>query len=250
MLDKSWVYGVLGVQNHKKKGSLRHYFDFVRKNHNHLEGDIVESGVYQGKSLIGMAIMLRELGSDKLVYGFDSFSGFPPVLHDNDRFERFGEMLFDGSITKEHYDDVILSWKMRSEISGSPVNSFSVSGSGDFSLTSRALVEKKIEILGLDNIVLVDGSFQETMVDGVGPDSIMCTLMDCDLYQSHINTFDYVWPRLVSGGLIYLDEYYSLKFPGARIATSEFLESHDDAVLERFPSDRGEFERWGMWKCA
>lgn len=250
MFDKNWVYGVLGVQNYKEKGALRHYFDFVRSNYNHLEGDIVESGVYQGKSLIGMAIMLRQLGSDKIVYGFDSFSGFPPTLHDEDRFERFDDMLADGRITKEHYDDVILSWKMRTELSGTPVNSLSVSTSGDFSLTSKTLVEKKIEILGLDNVVLVDGSFEETMVDGVGPDSIMCALMDCDLYQSYINTFNYVWPRLVSDGLIYLDEYYSLKFPGARIATNEFVESHGDAELERFPSKRSEFERWGMWKLC
>ena len=248
MSKKSWVYGVLGVQDYKEGGALRHYIDFVKENHDHLDGDIVESGVYQGRSLIGMAMMLRELGSDKIVYGFDSFSGFPPVLHKNDSFERFDEMRANGEITKEHYDDVALSWKMRSELSGSPVSSFSVSGSGDFSLTSKALVEKKIEILGLDNIVLVDGSFEETMVEGVGPDTIMCALMDCDLYQSYINTFNYVWPRLVRDGLIYLDEYYSLKFPGAHIATNEFVESHGDAELERFPSERGEFERWGMWK--
>lgn len=248
MLDKEWVYGVLGIQNHRECGSLRHYFDFVRVNHEHLKGDIVESGVYQGKSLIAMAMMLSELGSSKIVYGFDSFAGFPPVLHKNDEFERFDEMFADGRITKDQYDDVILNWKIRSEISGSPVNSLSVSGSGDFSLTSKVLVERKIQILGLNNIVLVDGSFEDTMVDGIGPETIMCALMDCDLYKSHINTFDYVWPRLVSGGLIYLDEYYSLKFPGARIASDEFIEGHNDAELECFSSNKGEFERWGMWK--
>ena len=48
--------------------------------------------------------------------------------------------------------------------------------------------------------------------------------------------------------MIYLDEYYSLKFPGARIATDEFVKSHGAAELERFQSDLAEFERWGLWK--
>lgn len=77
---------------------------------------------------------------------------------------------------------------------------------------------------------------------------IMCALMDCDLYQSYITSFNFIWPRLINGGLIYLDEYYSLKFPGARIATNEFIESHGEAALERFSTDNSEFERWGMWK--
>lgn len=248
VLEKEWEYNVLGVADHEKTGALRFYFDFVRSNYSFLEGDIVESGVYQGKSLLGMALMLKELGSDKKVYGFDSFSGFPPIYDYKDNFERFDELLSAGDITEDHYHDIKKNLEWRSQLSGSQVSPASISGSGDFSLTSRELIEKKMEILGLDNVVLIDGPFEDAMVDANGPEKIMCTLMDCDLYQSYVTTFKFVWPRLVEGGLIYLDEYYSLKFPGARIATNEFVESHDDAELERFPSDSGEFERWGMWK--
>ena len=248
MIRKEWEFGVMNVYNYRAPGSLRNYFAFVKECHNSISGDIVESGVYQGKSLLGMALMLKELGSNKKVYGFDSFSGFPPVYDDKDNLERFDELLEEGKITEEHYHDIKKNLEWRRELSGSQVSPATISGSGDFSSTSRELLEKKIDTLGLDNVVLLDGPFEETMVDANGPQKVMCALMDCDLYQSYVTTFYFVWPRLADEGLIYLDEYYSLKFPGARIATNEFVESHGDAELERFPSDKGEFERWGMWK--
>ena len=37
--------------------------------------------------------------------------------------------------------------------------------------------------------------------------------------------------------MIYLDEYYSLKFPGARVAVHEFLDIHD-ANLSLLSSDK------------
>lgn len=248
ILKKNWEFDVLGVLNPRIAGALRFYFDFVRAKHATMEGDIVESGVYQGKSLLGMALMLKELGSDKKVYGFDSFSGFPPVYDEKDDFKRFDDLVLGGGVTEEHYNDVKKNLKWRNAISCSQVSPASISGSGDFSVTSKELVEKKIDILGLDNVVLVDGPFSETMSGTDRPKKIMCALMDCDLYQSHITSFDFIWPRLISGGLIYLDEYYSLKFPGARLATNEFIESHGEAALERFSTDNSEFERWGMWK--
>jgi hypothetical protein len=32
-----------------------------------------------------------------------------------------------------------------------------------------------------------------------------------------------LWSNTIKGGIFYLDEYYSLKFPGAKIAVDEFL---------------------------
>ena len=247
-IAKDWEYSVLGVLSPNEPSALRFYFEFVKSNHLILEGDIVEAGVYQGKSLLGMALMLKKLGSTKKVYGYDSFSGFPPVYDDKDDFGRFDELYLEKRITKDHYDDVKMNLLWRTRLSGTDVTPQSISGSGDFSLTSRELLERKIEILGLDNVVLKDGPFDQTMISGNGPKKVMCALMDCDLYRSYKNTFDFVWPCLVEGGLIYLDEYYSLKFPGARIATDEFVESHCDARLEKFAHKKNEFERWGLWK--
>ena len=245
---KDWEYNVMGILNPAKAGALRFYVEFIKSNHDLLEGDIVEAGVYQGKSLLGIALMLKEIGSSKKVYGYDSFSGFPPVFNSNDSFDRFDDLLHANRITKEHYDDAMKNLALRRQLSDSNISPENISGSGNFSLTSRELVEKKIEILGLDNVILVDGDFDHTMKNDNGPQKVMCMLMDCDLYQSYLTAFDFVWPNLVTGGMIYLDEYYSLKFPGARIATDEFVATNKGACLECFPYHQGEFERWGLLK--
>lgn len=87
------------------------------------------------------------------------------------------------------------------------------------------------------------------MKDEVGISNIMAAVIDCDLYQSYLDTFAFVWPRLVDGGFIHLDEYYSLKFPGARLATDEFLQDKN-AKLEMAQTKPGDFERWFCRKIA
>ncbi len=79
------------------------------------------------------------------------------------------------------------------------------------------------------------------------PKSIFAGIIDCDLYQSYIETYNFVWPRLENGAMIYLDEYYSLKFPGARRATDEFIRDKP-ACLEMSPHRPGDFERWHLIK--
>ena len=77
----------------------------------------------------------------------------------------------------------------------------------------------------------------------------MSSLIDCDLYESHKIALPFVWDRLVEGGYMYLDEYYSLKFPGARIATDEFFVNKADEP-EMYSRKSMDFERWFVIKKA
>jgi len=132
-----------------------------------------------------------------------------------------------------------------SEMSISPSN---ISSSLDFSETSLSLLESKIKHLELDNIILVDGDYKDTMTKQAHTNSkFMSVLMDCDLYESHKIALPFVWDRLVDGGYMYLDEYYSLKFPGARIAADEFF-SDKVAKPEMYPRQLMDFERWFVRK--
>jgi hypothetical protein len=249
-LHDDWEFNVLGIYNYKKSGPFDALFDFVRKNHDKIDGDIVESGVYRGKSLVALAMLLKELGSDKKVYGYDSFAGFPPVYHESDKLEAFYDLARNNKITTDHLAAVERNKEWRALMSGQQQTVENISSSGDFSGTSLSLVQRKIELMELDNIVLVDGPFHETMTqDAAEPKTIMAVLMDCDLYQSYHDTFSFVWPRMADGAMIYLDEYYSLKFPGARVATDEFLVGKQ-ASLEQHPQEQGDFERWYIRKAA
>src|SRR5262245_37067956 len=42
-----------------------------------LDGDVIECGVFHGKSLLRIATWLKHRGSRKTIYGLDSFEGFP-----------------------------------------------------------------------------------------------------------------------------------------------------------------------------
>jgi hypothetical protein len=71
-------------------------------------------------------------------------------------------------------------------------------------------------------------------------------LLDCDLYVSYLKALEFIWPRLSKGGFIYLDEYFSLKFPGARLAVDEFFEGNNQ--IEWFHKKEEGFERWWLIK--
>jgi hypothetical protein len=245
ILSKDWEFNVLQIYDYKLPGKLEEYFDFISNNHYKLEGDICEVGVYRGFSILATAILLKELGSDKKVWGFDSFSGFPSY-HENDDFSKFENLYSRGAISHEHFKESQLNLKLKEFMSETAVSPSNISTSEDFSNTSKSLLEKKIKYLELDNIILVDGRFNKTMKNNLKA-KFMAVLMDCDLYESHSIALPFSWNRLTPGGYIYLDEYYSLKFPGARIATNEFFKDRDEKP-KMYPLKPMDFERWYVQK--
>ena len=247
IISQDWAFNVLEIYNYKVSGKLEGYFNFIKNYHDQLDGDICEIGVYRGFSLIATALLLKELGSDKKIWGFDSFSGFPSY-HENDSLEKFEELYDLNVISEEHYFDSIQNMKYKEFMYGKNVNPSTISSSLDFSKTSLSHLKSKIEHLGLDNIILVDGDFKDTMNEKFSEDKLfMAALIDCDLYESHKVSLPFVWDSLVLNGYIFLDEYYSLKFPGARIATNEFFLLKKDKP-QMHPRKFMDFERWFVKK--
>ena len=126
-LNNDWEYNVLDIYNYNKSGKLDEYFDFIRNNHDCLFGDICEIGVYKGHSLISTALLLREIGSDKKVWGFDSFNGFPSY-HDNDDLNKFEDLYNIGTISEEHFQDYQSNIKLKEFISGKSVSPSTIMG--------------------------------------------------------------------------------------------------------------------------
>ena len=247
--DFEW--NMLGIYNYNRKGKLSPYFEYL-KNKIHKEGDLIEAGVYKGASLLSVALFLKEEKDClKKVYGYDSFEGFPPIYHENDSIDKFEELYKDKQISSNHYELIKSSIRIRKLFSQNQhFGHHAVSTSGDFSNVSKNQLQKKIDFLGLDNIVLVDGPFEETMTGSfdVAPQKILGGIVDCDLYESYHTTLNFIWPKLIKGGVgLYLDEYYSLKFPGGRLAVNEFLETRN-GILKKYPDDHLKFERWMLFK--
>jgi hypothetical protein len=246
MMHEDWEFNVLGVDNYNKSGKLKYYFDFIKKNHNNIEGDIIEAGVFNGLSILGTGLLLKELGSLKKVYGFDTFSGFPPIYHKFDQLDQFNVLFKNNEITKNHYDRVKKNILYKSILIDEKVNVKNISTSGDFSKSNLEILKKKIDFLKLDNIELIQGRFESTMNKTSNrPKKVMAALVDCDLYMSYKLSLPFIWSRLSQGGYVYLDEYYSLKFPGGKIATDEFFKDKKSKPFEH-PTEESDFERWAV----
>lgn len=244
-----WEFDVLGIYNYRlNQGALRHVFNFIRDNCAFLDGNIVEVGVFRGRTTLALGLLLSEIAPCREVIGFDSFSGFPNVLSNEDSISQFDLLLANGHISQSHYDQAIRYWSMRSHLASASMDPMNISSSGTFACTSKEMIEAKVRDLGLTNIELVTGDFDITMPEYVHSSPIMCAVMDCDLYRSHTVALSHLWPNLVAGGMLYLDEYYSLKFPGARTAIIEFLSNTPTAQLLQLPSRPDEFERWCIIK--
>ena len=243
-----WLFNSLGIESFSStsKSRLRHWFNHLKNNHNSIEGDIFEFGVYKGDSIIAMAILLNILGSKKMIYGFDSFSGFPNY-HENDNLKMFDKRkdLFD----PEHRRKAKLCKKIAEFRLEEKVDPSKISTSGDFSDASRCSLENRIEKFKLNNIHLVEGSFEKTLPNFFKnfTGSIFSANIDCDLYTGCHLSLEHIYDKCNPNSMIYLDEYYSLKFPGARIDVDEFLINKKDTTT-LLSKDVNDFERWAIIK--
>ncbi len=247
-----WETNVIGIDN-INTSHLNNYYKFILKNHKKIRGDIVEAGVFKGKSLLATALMMKANKIDKKIFAFDTWSGFPKKYRTDseDKIYNWTKLFKKRIITKKHYNSINKNLYTISYLKGinkKKINSYNLSTSGDFSQVKLSDLKKKAKFLKLDNIIFVKGSFENTMKKKIkNLDNIMCALVDVDLYRSYKVTLDFLWPKMSNKGMIYLDEYYSLKFPGARIACNEFCKINGvkPKLLSR---DQDGFERYAIFK--
>jgi hypothetical protein len=242
----SWEYDVFGIYNPLRSGPLDIWYEFLMNKLQFVEGDVLEAGVWRGRSLLTSALLLKDSWPNREILGFDSFSGFPIDFDERDEPSQFDKMLSENIISSEHYSMIQKNLAHLKFLKGHEINSRNVSLSEDFSATNKDLILRKADYLTLDNIKLIDGPFSMTM-RGAHSGKLAAVLLDCDLYRSYESALNYVWEALSPGGMIYLDEYYSLKFPGARLATLDFFENRSCSFYSKTDVFNG-FERWWIIK--
>jgi hypothetical protein len=239
-----WEFGALDI-HHPQSSTLKEYFELIPKLED-IPGNIVELGVARGRSLITTGLILKSLNSSKTVLGLDSFQGFPEYFPEDD-FENFEVLRDSNLISAEHFERVIRN-AAHVKARGGDVHPSQISSSLDFSNTSIQYVQSRIEYLGLkERISLRVGDFSIDIDKLIEGEKFSLVLLDSDLFKSYANTLPALWNQLSPGGLIYLDEYYSLKFPGPRMAVNSFMQSISNGKLIQLPSWM-EFERWAIEK--
>tara|TARA_B100000886_G_scaffold307151_1_gene240011 strand:+ start:2372 stop:3142 length:771 start_codon:yes stop_codon:yes gene_type:complete len=240
--ENDYIFSLCNIENHNTNSDtkFRIWFNHFIKNHKIIKGDLFEFGVYRGNSLISMAILMKRLNSKKKIYGFDSFTGFPNYCK-YDNFSQFknNKNLFD----KKILENVEIFKKLNIEL-GNQLTINKISSSKNFANTSYKYVKSLIRLFNLDNIVLIKGDFSKTVPIFFKnyKNKIFSANIDCDLYNGYKICLPYLWKNLSKKGLIYLDEYYSLKFPGPRIACNEFFKKNNIKSL-KITKTKNKFDR-------
>ncbi len=97
---------------------------------------------------------------------------------------------------------------------------------GDFSHTSLEAVEAFVK--GGERCVFRKGVIPETF-SGLSDSAISFAHIDVDIYQSILDSLNFIWPRLSTGGVIVFDDYGFPSCPGALQAVDEFF--HDKSAV-------------------
>ena len=244
---KEYELDLLEVEGPHKQliSSYRFWYDHLKKNALKNDGDIFEFGVYRGRTLITAALILKSMKSKKKIYGFDTFSGFP-LKSKYDELNQFKKKFFNERMQKEFQNFLRIKKITNPKKKFTPQN---ISSSGSFNNTSYAHLIQKIDYFKLDNIKLIKGDFKDTVPNFFLSNSVKVSScnIDCDLYNSYKTILPYLYSNLSKNGYIHLDEYYSLKFPGAKIATDEFCKKMK-ITPKKNKVRKGEFDRYYLSK--
>lgn len=173
---------------------------------NNIQGDVVECGVWRGGSMMAIAEVLKQSGStNRDLYLFDTFEGM--------------------SLPSEH--DVDLSGVTASKLMAShdKKNEDSV-----WCIASIEEVDANLKTVGYppDKIHLIKGMVENTIPAGA-PDKIALLRLDTDWYESTKHEMEHLFPRLVPGGVLIIDDYGH--WQGARKAIDEYLREHHVRIL-------------------
>ena len=178
-----------------------------------IEGDFVECGVWKGGAVGLMALANLEFGLNRRnLHLFDSFDSicYPDENIDGDKA----------------IEDVIkFAGDYNKEMSGllKPIQGFYTSLGGPGTIQSNKQLLEGIIKYPQEYISYYKGWFQNTIPENYFKiQKISILRLDCDWYASTKICLDYLYDKVVSGGIIIVDDYGC--YEGCKKAVDEFLE--------------------------
>jgi len=97
--------------------------------------------------------------------------------------------------------------------------------------TSQAPVEELLKALDLDNIVLLQGIFPDDTAHIVENEMFRFCHIDVDVYQSAKDIMDWIWPRMVVGGVVVYDDFGFSSCEGIKKHVEEQMNLTDRLVI-------------------
>ena len=91
----------------------------------------------------------------------------------------------------------------------------------DFKDTSFEKVKQALS--SYENVFVYKGIFPEKNSEIILNEKFSLVHLDVDIYESYKNCLEFFYPRLISGGLLILDDYNAPSCLGAKLAVDEFF---------------------------
>ena len=159
---------------------------------NNVEGDLIETGVWRGGTVIFMRGILMALNvTDRIVWAADSFEGLPRPDIENFEADK---------------DDIYYTFDQLK-----------------ISLETVKQNFAKYDLLD-DNVKFLKGWFKDSLPSA--PIKKLAVLrLDGDMYESTMDGLVYLYPKLSLGGFIIIDDWGSVK--GCRLAVEDYRKKHN-----------------------
>jgi hypothetical protein len=162
---------------------------------NQIEGDVVECGVWAGGSIAAAALLGVEDFPLRKYWLFDTFEGMTrPSVHDPKEAK-------EGYLKTKHQSDEGSNW---CEVNETQVRDNLINVGVDIS-----------------KCIFVAGDVAHTLRQDNLPSKIALLRLDTDWYESTLIELENLYPRLVPGGVLIIDDYGH--WEGARKAVDEYF---------------------------
>jgi hypothetical protein len=166
--------------------------------HHRIDGDFVECGVWKGGSAMAMALALKNFGDmSRKIHLYDTYDGMSePTGKD------------------ESIDGKSAEIQLKASSKENPTSVWCYSGLDEVQANMRTTLYPE------QNIAFIKGKVEETIPQQI-PESIALLRLDTDWYESTKHELEHLFPRLVRGGVLIIDDYGHWK--GSKRAVDEYL---------------------------
>jgi O-methyltransferase len=166
---------------------------------NKIPGDIAECGVWRGGSMMAAALALKQCGdTTRTLHLYDTYEGMTDA----------------GKHDRESWTGKLASDLMRDADENATILCKASLDDVRANLASTLYPAGKMRF--------VQGRVEDTIPDGDGPIALL--RLDTDWYESTRHELEHLYPRLVTGGVLIIDDYGY--WAGARKAVDDYIAAH------------------------
>lgn len=200
-MNEKEISKIIGVCQPFTSTNKKRQLDLIQKTihcvENGVGGDYVETGVFRGGSSMSMASVLQHYDKLQTLWMYDTYEGMPQPNKD--------EVKLSGK------KPALQIYKDRMKLDEG------------WCKCSLEQVKKNMDKhVGYPYVKYIKGMVEDTLPKHK-PNKIALLRLDTDFYESTAVSLEYLYPRLVSGGYIMIDDYGA--FSGCRKAVDDYFKN-------------------------